>query len=163
AGRLEEQRLRAVDLLHDAELALGRHDELVPELARLIAAEPYREHARAQHALALYRSGRQADALAACRAARGLLVAALGVAPAPASVHDPGLLGSALAQALGVSETGDLLEDALATELRDRSMLLLLDNLEQLVPRVELVSRLLAAAPRLLVLATSRTPLRLAG
>ena len=62
-----------------------------------------------------------------------------------------------------MSETGDAMEDALAAELRDRSMLLLLDNLEQLVPHVELVSRLLAAAPRLLVLATSRTPLRLAG
>ena len=51
----------------------------------------------------------------------------------------------------------------LAANLRDRSMLLLLDNLEQLVPDVGLVARLLAAAPRLLVLATSRTPLRLSG
>ncbi len=83
AGQLEEQRLRAVELLNDAELALGRHDELVPELERLIAAEPYREHVRAQHALALYRSGRQADALAACRAARELLVEELGVDPGP--------------------------------------------------------------------------------
>src|SRR5207244_7372424 len=82
-GGLGGRRLRAVDLLHDAELALGRHDELVPELERLIAAEPYREHARAQHALALYRSGRQADALAACRAARELLVEELGVDPGP--------------------------------------------------------------------------------
>src|SRR6476661_1729909 len=73
----------AVELLHDAELELGRHDELVPELERLIAAEPYREHLRAQHALALYRSGRQAEALAACRAARELLVEELGVDPGP--------------------------------------------------------------------------------
>src|SRR2546421_614581 len=77
------RRMRPVALLHDAELALGRHDELVPELERLIAAEPYREHARAQHALALYRSGRQAEALAACRAARELLVEELGVDPGP--------------------------------------------------------------------------------
>src|SRR5215475_15007725 len=83
AAQLEEQHLRAIELLHDAELALGRHDEIVPELERLIAAEPYREHVRAQHALALYRSGRQADALAACRAARELLVEELGVDPGP--------------------------------------------------------------------------------
>src|SRR5207249_3763934 len=76
-------RLRAVELLYDAELALGRDDELVPELERLIVAEPYREHLRAQHALALYRSGRQVDALAACRAARELLVEELGVDPGP--------------------------------------------------------------------------------
>src|SRR3954471_23805332 len=43
APQLEEHRLRAVELHHDAELALGRHDELVPELERLVAAEPYRE------------------------------------------------------------------------------------------------------------------------
>jgi predicted ATPase len=80
-----------------------------------------------------------------------------------AAVNDPALLGSALAQALEVSETGEAVEEVLAASLRDRSILLLLDNLEQLVPNVELVSRLLAAAPRLLVLATSRTPLRLAA
>ena len=231
------------------------HDELVPELERLIAAEPYREHVRAQYALALYRSGRQADALAACRAARELLVEELGVDPGPELQelerrilrHDPALAapdapapvrvqlptpptplvgrrlevagitrssgattyvssrsparaararrgsrsppprssGRSCATAPSsstsprctirrcsdprshrrsrVSETGEAMEDVLAASLRDRSMLLLLDNLEQLVPDVGLVARLLAAAPRLLVLATSRTPLRLAA
>src|SRR5205814_4861605 len=76
---------------------------------------------------------------------------------------DPTLLGSTIAQALGVSETGEGVEDVVAAHLQERSILLLLDNLEQLVPDVELVARLLTAAPRLLVLATSRTPLRLAG
>src|SRR3954452_10562042 len=80
-----------------------------------------------------------------------------------AAVHDPSLLADALAQALEVSETGEAVEDVLAANLRDRNMLLLLDNLEQLVPDVGLVARLLAAVPRLLVLATSRTPLRLAA
>ncbi|HKN64268.1 MAG TPA: BTAD domain-containing putative transcriptional regulator [Gaiellaceae bacterium] len=255
AAQLEERRLRALELRLDAELELGRHDELVPELEGLIAAEPYRERFRAQHALALYRCGRQVDALAACRAARELLVEELGVDPGPelqelerrilrhdpalaapeaaaparlrlptpptplvgrrlevaavcallrrpevrlvtltgpggagktrlalaaaaelgpeladgavfvdlAPVRDPALLVSILAQALGAGEGGAAVEDALLATLRDQSMLLLLDNLEQLVPHVELVSRLLAAAPRLLVLATSRTPLRLAG
>jgi DNA-binding SARP family transcriptional activator len=83
AGPLDERRLRALELFHDAQLALGRHDELVPELEGLIAAEPYRERFRAQHALALYRSGRQVDALAACRATRELLVEELGVEPGP--------------------------------------------------------------------------------
>jgi predicted ATPase len=80
-----------------------------------------------------------------------------------AAVHDPALLGSALAQALDVGDAAGTVEDALVEALRERSMLLLLDNLEQLVPNVELVARLLSAAPRLLVLATSRMPLRLAA
>ena len=58
-ARLEDRRLRALELLNDAELALGRHDELVSELERLIAADPFRERFRYQYVLALYRSGRQ--------------------------------------------------------------------------------------------------------
>ena len=58
---------------------------------------------------------------------------------------------------------GHVRESALEEHLRDRRLLLVLDNFEQLVPRTELVGRLLAAAPRLLVLATSRAPLRLAA
>jgi predicted ATPase/DNA-binding SARP family transcriptional activator len=254
-AQLEERRLRALELLHDAQLALGQHDALVPELQRLIAAEPYRERLRIQHALALYRAGRQADALAACRAARELLVEELGVDPSPelrelegqilrhdpalaapqapsarpapqlptpptplvgrrlevaavsallqqedvrlvtltgpggtgktrlalaaatelapelgdgvfvdlSPVREPELLGAAIAQALGLAEGGKPVQETLVEHLRERSMLLLLDNLEQLLPDVGLVSELLAAAPRLLVLATSRAPLRLAG
>jgi len=254
APQLAERRLRAIELLHDAELELGRHDDLVPELERLIALEPFRERLRAQHVLALYRAGRQADALAACRDARSLLLEELGVDPGPelqelerrilrhdpelaapetpaparlqlptpptplvgrrleiaavaallrdevrlvtltgpggagktrlalaaaaelgpelpdgavfvdlAAVREPELLGPAIAQALGLGEGTETLEETLVDHLRPASMLLLLDNLEQLVPEVALVARLLAAAPRLRVLATSRTPLRLAA
>jgi predicted ATPase/DNA-binding SARP family transcriptional activator len=255
APRLEEQRLQALELLQDAELALGQHDALVPELQSLIAAEPYRERFRAQYALALYRSGRQADALAACRAARELLMEELGIDPSPelrelegrilrhdpalaapeapaparmqlptpptplvgrrlevaavcallrrddvrlvtltgpggagktrlalaaaaelgpdlrdgavfvdlASVRDPTLLGPSIAHTLGLAEGVETVEETLIEHLRPSSMLLLLDNLEQLTPDVALVAQILAAAPRLLVLATSRTPLRIAA
>jgi predicted ATPase len=64
---------------------------------------------------------------------------------------------------LGVAESSASLDEAVGEFLREKRLLLVLDNLEQLLPDVELVARLLAAAPRLLVLATSRSPLRLAG
>jgi YVTN family beta-propeller protein len=83
AGRLEEQRLAALEERIDADLALGRDRELVPELERLIAEHPYRERFRAQLMLALYRSGRQADALAAYREARQAFVEGLGIEPGP--------------------------------------------------------------------------------
>ena len=254
APPLEDRRLAAHELLNDAQLALGQHEELVPELERLIAAEPYRERFRAQQLLALYRAGRQKEALEAYRAAREALVDELGVDPSPelqelerqilrhdpalaapaapergrvrlpspptslvgrrlevaavtsllrredvrlvtltgaggtgktrlalaaaaefgpelrdgavfvdaAPIRDPALLAPAIVHALGTSESGPP-EEALESYLRDRSMLLLLDNLEQLVPETTLISRLLSAAPRLIVLATSRTPLRLSG
>jgi predicted ATPase/DNA-binding SARP family transcriptional activator/Tfp pilus assembly protein PilF len=254
AGRLDSLRLDAVELQNDAELALGRHEQLLGRLELLIAAEPYREHLRAQHVLALYRSGRQKDALEAHRAARAALVEELGVDPGPelreletrilrhdpilaapepsapgrlelptpptplvgrrlevaavgallqredvrlvtltgpggtgktrlglavaeevgrqvregavfvdlAAVRDEALLAPTIAHALGVAE-GASPEDALVDHLRDRSILLLLDNLEQLSGKTALIGRVLAAAARVLVLATSRSPLRLAG
>ena len=67
----------------DAELALGRHRELVAELERLVAEQPLRERLRGQLMLALYRCGRQADALAVYRAARRTLVEELGLDPCP--------------------------------------------------------------------------------
>ena len=81
AGPLEEQRLDALELRIDADLALGRHAELVAELEALVTEQPFRERLRAQHLLALYRSGRQADAHAAYAAARSALVEELGAEP----------------------------------------------------------------------------------
>jgi hypothetical protein len=63
----------------DADLALGRHAALVPELEALVAAQPLRERLRAQLMLALYRANRQADALEVYREARTLLVDGLGI------------------------------------------------------------------------------------
>jgi DNA-binding SARP family transcriptional activator len=81
APRLEELRLAAqVDLL-DAELALGRHADLLPELESLVEAHPFDERLRGQLMLALYRAGRQADALDAYAETRRFLVDELGIEP----------------------------------------------------------------------------------
>lgn len=84
AARLEERRVVAVEDRVEAELALGRHDALVGELAELVRRYPLRERLRAQLALALYRAGRQAEALRALDDARRTLVEELGVDPGPA-------------------------------------------------------------------------------
>jgi DNA-binding SARP family transcriptional activator len=79
--RLEELRLRATELAIDGDLAAGRHRELIGELEALVAHHPLSERLHAQRMLALYRSGRQAEALAAYRHARRLLVDEIGVEP----------------------------------------------------------------------------------
>ena len=84
SGRLEEQRLVALERRIDADLALGRHADVVGELEAVVAREPLREGLRGQLMLALYRSGRQAEALAAYADARRTLVAELGIEPGPA-------------------------------------------------------------------------------
>src|SRR5262245_41790568 len=82
-ARLEELRTVTVEERIEADIALGRHFELVSELEALVQAERLRERPRAQLMLALYRSGRQADALAAYRDARDTLVDELGIDPGP--------------------------------------------------------------------------------
>lgn len=81
AGRLDELRLAALEQRIDADLELGRHEELIPELELLVAAEPLRERLRGQLILALYRSGRQAEALETYRETRRVLVEELGIEP----------------------------------------------------------------------------------
>lgn len=254
AARIDEQRLHALELRNDAELALGRHEQILADLDALVREHPYRERFREQQILALYRAGRQKDALGAYRELREMLVEELGVEPGPrlreleravlrqdpalavpagpsrgtprlpvpatpligrhlevaavaallrradvrlvtltgpggtgktrlalaiaaelapelaggsvfvdlAPVADPALLPTGIAQALGVDPGDDPLA-AVADEIGDRPLLLVLDNLEQLLPEVTAVASLLAAAPRLCILATSRAPLRLSG
>ena len=105
-ARLEELRLAATQDLIDAELELGRHADLVPELETLIQEHPFDERLRGQLMLALYRSGRQAEALEAYRAARRMLDEELGLEPGPPLReleqailrHDPALATPAVAK-----------------------------------------------------------------
>jgi class 3 adenylate cyclase len=80
-GRLEEARLAALEGRIDADLELGSAGELVGELEELVEQQPLRERFRAQLMLALYRAGRQADALEAYRRARHVLMDELGLEP----------------------------------------------------------------------------------
>ena len=82
-ARLEEIRLAALELRIEADLALGRDRELVGELEALVAEHPLRERLRGYLMLALYRSGRQAEALNAYQEARRILVDELGIDPSP--------------------------------------------------------------------------------
>jgi DNA-binding SARP family transcriptional activator/DNA-binding beta-propeller fold protein YncE len=83
-ARLEERRLVALEQRVDADLALGRHADVLGDLEALVAEHPLRERPRAQLMLALYRSGRQAEALESFQDARNALVGELGVEPGPA-------------------------------------------------------------------------------
>ncbi len=102
-ARLQELQLVALETLATAQLASGRHGEVVGELQGLVAAHPFRERFCAQLMVALYRSGRQADALAAYTATRERLADELGLDPGPELQdlaqavlrQDPVLLGTA--------------------------------------------------------------------
>lgn len=256
AARLDGLHLACVEARVDADLRLGRHERVLADLERLVAEHPLRERPRGQLMLALYRAGRQADALGCYRAGRAVLVDELGLEPSAelrelerrildqdpsldagsegepdtfrvpqpqtptigrdsalteirlrllnpgtrlvtllgpggigktrlaielghelgshfadgaalvdlAPVTEVALLLPAVARALGLREAGatgwrELLEE----ELRNRELLLVLDNFEHLADGAEQVSELLDAAPRLTVLVTSRRVLRLAA
>jgi DNA-binding SARP family transcriptional activator len=103
ATNLDEARLAACEALLDARLAAGDHDAVVVEARRLVVEAPFREQLWSQLALALYRAGRQRDALAVLDELRRLLRDELGVEPGPAVRdleralldHDPALQGAA--------------------------------------------------------------------
>jgi DNA-binding SARP family transcriptional activator len=105
-ARLEELHVAAIEDRVEADLALGRHVELVPELEALVAKHHLRERLRWQLMLALYRTGRQAEALETYRSARRTLLAELGIEPGRALrelerailEHDPALEAPAAAQ-----------------------------------------------------------------
>lgn len=81
ATQLDEERLAALETSIDLELAAGRHHQLVGEISALVAQHPLRERMRGQLMLALYRSGRQPEALDVYRSARDLLIDELGLEP----------------------------------------------------------------------------------
>ena len=82
-ARLEEMRAGVIEDRIEADLALGRHGDLVGELQALVGAHPLRERLYQQLMIALYRCGRQAEALAVYRSARRTLVEELGIEPSP--------------------------------------------------------------------------------
>jgi WD40 repeat protein/DNA-binding SARP family transcriptional activator len=88
--RLEDLRMTATELAIDADLAAGRHREMVGRIETLLAQAPLRERLHAQRMLALYRCGRQAEALEAFRDARSTLVDEVGIEPGPElrGLHD---------------------------------------------------------------------------
>jgi DNA-binding SARP family transcriptional activator/DNA-binding beta-propeller fold protein YncE/ABC-type branched-subunit amino acid transport system substrate-binding protein len=123
-ARLEELRLVALEERADAVLGLGRHVELVPELEALVKVHPSRERLVAALMLALYRAGRQADALEVFRAARTRMIEELGLEPGSALQdlqrrilnHDP---------ALGTPTAGDWLSRIPVVGTRGRGAALL--------------------------------------
>jgi len=141
AHRLAELRLVAHERLVEAELACGRAVELIPEIHALVSEHPLREAFRALLMTALYRAGRQADALRAFRDYRAVLVEELGVEPSPALAelerrilaHDPDLLrpepaglplrgyrlGNRLGNRLGAGRDGELYAASLPGVDRD--------------------------------------------
>jgi DNA-binding SARP family transcriptional activator/tetratricopeptide (TPR) repeat protein len=105
--RLAELRLQTAELWIEAELRLGRHGVVIAELERMAAAQPLREHVHALLMLALYRDGRQAEALAAYQRVRRVLVDELGAEPGAelSELHRHILTGPVLAG----PESGQLL------------------------------------------------------
>ncbi|MFB9332147.1 AfsR/SARP family transcriptional regulator, partial [Actinoplanes octamycinicus] len=110
AARLEQRRLAALEHRCRLQLRLGQHAEIVHDLASLVAEHPLREELRAGLMLALYRSGRRADALASYRQCHELMTAELGIEPGPdlRELHrailadDPGLRSAEGAAAAAV-------------------------------------------------------------
>lgn len=272
--RLEELHLVALEVRIEADLQLGRHADVIGELDGLLAEHPTREQFAGQLMLALYRAGRQADALEIYQRTRAHLASELGLEPGPAlkalqtdvleqtveltastlgvasqplsrglkrefpslrssnrsnlptpanpligrstelsdalarsarpevrlltllgaggagktrlaievaaeaasryqdgvwlvplaPLPEPGLMASEIARVLEIDAVpGQPLERALVTALAERELLLVLDNFEHLLDAAGVIAEILAAAPRVDALATSREPLRISG
>jgi DNA-binding SARP family transcriptional activator len=123
--RLEELRLSALEERVEADLGLGRHTDVVPELEALVAEHPLRERFRGQLMLALYRSGRQAEALEAYRRGRQTLVNELGIEPGgPLQELEKAILNHdpALEPPTGRARDGAVTTDRVSWKLPRRSL-----------------------------------------
>jgi DNA-binding SARP family transcriptional activator len=144
--RLEEIRLAALEQRIEADLALGRHRELVGELEQLASEHPMRERFRAQLMYALYRSGRQPEALDVYRSTRETLMHEFGIEPTPRLrelerailTQDPSLdLGGAVEADRAVLALS-------ADEVELEELLTIAEPLARAQPRELIVARLLA-------------------
>ena len=152
--RLEEVRLTALERRVDADLALGSHARLIPELEALVHEHPYREHLRAALMRALYAAGRQAEALAAYRDARQTLVEELGIEPSPALQE---LEQAVLRQDPALAPERDAVR-------RERAILVVADDERRLDDLLAIAEPLARKPPRELILARLvRDPRDLSG
>lgn len=142
--RLEELRLVGLERRIDADLALGRDAELVAELEALVREHPLRERLRAQLMLALYRSGRQAEALEVYRQTRHLLVDELGIEPSPA-LHE-------LEQAI-LQQDPELTPQVDAVAPRQRAIMVVIEDKDRLDDLLALAEPLVRRPARELILA----------
>jgi len=144
--RLDEIHLSALEGRVDADLAVGRHAEVVGELEQLVAEHPLRERFRAQLMVALYRSGRQAEALAAYRSVRAALVEQFGIEPT-AALRD--LERAILTHAPSLELSGN--EDPLAHLLAGRALLVIATDDDRLEAPLAVAERLAHASERELI------------
>jgi DNA-binding SARP family transcriptional activator len=149
-ARLEEIRLAAVELRVAADLSLGRDDELVGELEALVGEHPLRERLRGYLMMALYRSGRQAEALDAYQNGRRALVDELGIEPSPALQElerailrqDPSLDLAPPAPAGNRRLAEQSILVAITHETRVEALLAVAERLARHPPRVVILARL---------------------
>jgi DNA-binding SARP family transcriptional activator len=144
--RLEEIRLAALEQRIEADLAIGRHRELVGELEQLASAQPTRERFRAQLMLALYRSGRQPEALDVYRKTRETLMHEFGIEPTPPLRE---LQRAILTQDRSLDLRGAVATDRAvlilsADDVELDALLAIAEPLARVQPRELIVARLLA-------------------
>ena len=160
-ARLDELRLLAIQDRIDADLQLGRHAALVPELEAHVGASPLVERFRGQLMLALYRSDRQADALRVYKAARTVLLETLGLEPSPTlqKLERDILRHDAELNVRGSHEQGSMPSVPAAPSSEERSILVAAIDECELDPLIELAEPLARSAlSRNLILAQLVTP-----
>ncbi len=152
-ARLEESRLAALEKRLDADLALGHHLNVVGELEALAAEHPFREGFTAKLMLALYRAGRQADALEAYQDVRQVLVEELGVEPTAELQHlERAILQQDPTLVTPVEEDASAAEHDVRPDSPARSILVVPDNRSNLEQLVALGEPLTRRPPRELIL-----------